>query len=250
MRLEEIVEFLDEFLKIGEWRDKSVNGLQVEGKKEVEKIAFAVDACMEVFRRAKESEADLIVVHHGLIWNGLSSIRGLMYRRIEFLIRNGISLYAAHIPLDAHRSIGNNVQILRILDLEPEEEFGEYQGKNIGYIGSFKDKRDLDDVIKSLKEKLNPDLKVLRFGGNEVKRIGAVSGRGGFAIEEAIEKDLDLFITGEVEHEIYHIAREGEINVVFGGHYATETLGIKALMRVVSEEFEIKTEFIDVPTGL
>jgi len=250
VKLYEIVEFLDDLLKVKEWQDKSNNGLQVEGKEEVKKVAFAVDACMEVFEKAKEIGADMIVVHHGLIWGGIDYVKGFIKRRLDFLLKNGISLYAVHLPLDAHPSVGNNVQILKAMGLEPIESFGVYQGKEIGYIGVYDESKPLDDVLDLIREKVNQTLVVLDFGSEDVKRVGVVSGRGGFALVEAVERNVDLFITGEQDHSIYHLAKECGVNVVFAGHYATETFGVKALMRVVGGEFDIDVEFIDIPTGL
>jgi len=250
VKLYEIVEFLDDLLKVEEWQDKSNNGLQVEGKEEVKKVAFAVDACMEVFEKAKEIGADMIVVHHGLIWGGIDYVKGLIKRRLEFLLKNGISLYAVHLPLDAHPSVGNNAQILKAMGLEPIESFGVYQGKEIGYIGVYDESKPLDDVLDLIREKVNQTLVVLDFGSEDVKRVGVVSGRGSFALVEAVERNVDLFITGEQDHSIYHLAKECGVNVVFAGHYATETFGVKALMRVVGGEFDIDVEFIDIPTGL
>ncbi len=247
MNLHDIVGFLDEFLKVDEWKDKSRNGLQVEGKEDVNRVAFAVDACMEVFERAK---ADMIVVHHGLIWDGIDYVRGIVRRRLKFLLENEISLYAVHLPLDAHPSIGNNVQILKALDLEPSESFGVYQGKEIGYIGFYDEPLHLNDVLEMIKSRINPNSTVLRFGKEEVKSVGVVSGIGSFALGEAMERGVDLFITGEQDHSVYHLAKEGGINVVFAGHYATETFGVKALMKVVGQEFDVDVFFIDVPTGL
>ncbi len=251
MRLSEIVQFLDEFLEIGEWEDKSNNGLQVEGKEEVERIAFAVDACLEVFRRAKEKGADMVVVHHGLIWGGIDYVRGVVKERLKFLLENDMSLYAAHIPLDAHPKVGNNVQLLRLINAEPEGRFGKYKGKEIGFYGRFEKPVGIDELERKLKDRLGGRVTSLKFGKDRVERVGAVSGKGAFALIEAAEMGLDLFITGEAEHGAYHIAKEYGVNVIFAGHYLTETLGVKALMNVIAEEFtEVEVFFIDVPTGL
>ncbi len=250
MKLDEMVAFLDDFLAIKDWDDKSINGLQVEGKREVRKIAFAVDACIDTFVRARELGADMIVVHHGLIWGGLERIVGVVGRRLKFLLENDISLYACHLPLDAHPKVGNNVELLRIFGLEPDGCFGFYREKPIGYYGKFDEPKSLEELVQAISV-INDNPLVLKFGNEKVRSIGAVSGRGAFALKEAIELGLDLFVTGEAEHEAYHLAKEGEINVIFAGHYATETLGVKALMRVVGEEFaeEVEVEFLDVPTG-
>ncbi len=250
MKLDEIVQFLDEYLRINEWSDKSRNGLQVEGNGEVEKIAFSVDACMESFERAKQADADMLVVHHGLVWGGIEYVRGIVARRLKFLLENGISLYAAHLPLDAHPEIGNNAQLLKILGAEISEPFGSYHGSAIGYAGEFSEDKSVEEVASVIGKALNTEVKILRFGGAKVKKVGIVSGKGAFAISQAIDNGLDLLVTGEAEHEAYHLAKEGGLNVIFAGHYATETVGIKALMNVVKNEFSIEVEFIDVPTGL
>ncbi|HID43156.1 MAG TPA: Nif3-like dinuclear metal center hexameric protein [Archaeoglobaceae archaeon] len=250
MKLEEIVNFLDEFLKIKEWEDRSMNGLQVEGKNQVGRIAFAVDACIETFREAKKANADMLVVHHGIIWGGINSVRGLVMRRLKFLLENEISLYAAHLPLDAHPEVGNNAELLRIVGARIEKPFGIYHGKEIGYSGILSKSKKLEDIKKILDLKLGVDSRVLKFGKDRVKKIAAVSGGGAFAVPEAGEKGIELFITGEAEHNAYHAANESSLNVIFAGHYTTETLGVRALMRILAERFDVEVEFIDVPTSL
>ena len=248
---DEIVNFLDEYLNILAFPDKSRNGLQVEGKEEVEKIAFAVDACMDTFIKARTFGADMLIVHHGLIWGGIEYVRGLVQKRLKFLLENELNLYAAHLPLDLHPEVGNNAQLLKLLELEPREPFGSYNGLNIGYISEFDEPKPLPLVAQILVEKLKTDyVKAYEFGVEEIRRVGVVSGRGGFAIPEAIEKGVNLFITGEFLHDDYHTAKEGRLSVIAAGHYASETLGVKALMPVLREKFGVKTVFIDNPTGL
>ncbi len=245
MKLNEICQFLDNFLKIEEFADTSANGLQVEGREEVGKVAFAVDACMESFKAAYKLGADLLIVHHGLVWGGIRYVRGIVKRRIKFLLDTGISLYAAHLPLDAHPEVGNNASIMKKVGAEIQEPFGEYKGVKIGYLGSFKDVKRLSEVVDNFNSAT-----VLSFGPEKIMTLGVVSGRGGFAIEEAIEKGLDLFITGEAEHEVYHLAKEGGINVAFLGHYESEKFGLLNLLEVISSKFNVETVFIDVPTNL
>ena len=248
---DEIVNFLDEYLNVLAFPDKSRNGLQVEGKEEVEKIAFAVDACMDTFIKARAFGADMLIVHHGLIWGGIEYVRGLVQKRLKFLLENELNLYAAHLPLDLHPEVGNNAQLLKLLELEPREPFGSYNGLNIGYISEFDEPKPLPLVAQILVEKLKTDyVKAYEFGVEEIRRVGVVSGRGGFAIPEAIEKGVNLFITGEFLHDDYHTAKEGRLSVIAAGHYASETLGVKALMPVLREKFGVKTVFIDNPTGL
>ncbi|WP_456469160.1 Nif3-like dinuclear metal center hexameric protein [Archaeoglobus sp.] len=245
MRLSEVCEFLDEYLEIWKYQDVSNNGLQVEGNREVEKIAFAVDACMESFRAARMNGADVLIVHHGMIWGGIDYVRGIVKKRIEYLLKNGISLYAAHLPLDAHREVGNNATILRRVGAEPEEEFGEYKGVKIGYSAEMSS----PVSVTAIADKLGP-AKILPFGREKVRRVAAVSGKGSFAINEAIEKGIELLITGEPEHEAYHLAKEGGINVIFLGHYESEKFGVESLMKVVAEKLGLETVFIDIPTNL
>lgn len=248
---DEIVAFLDEYLSINSFPDKSRNGLQVEGKEEVEKIAFAVDACMDTFVKARALGSDMLIVHHGLIWGGIEYVRGLVQKRLKFLLENEMNLYATHLPLDVHPEVGNNAKLLKLLDLEPKEPFGEYNGISIGYISEFEEPKPLPLVAQILVEKLKTEyVKAYEFGVEEIKSVAVVSGRGGFAIPEAIEKGVDLFITGEFLHDDYHTAKEGKLTVIAAGHYATETLGVKALMPVLREKFGVKTAFIDNPTGL
>ena len=248
---DEIVNFLDEYLNVLAFPDKSRNGLQVEGKEEVEKIAFAVDACMDTFVKAKALGADMLIVHHGLIWEGIEYVRGLVQKRLKFLLENELNLYAAHLPLDLHPEVGNNAQLLKLLGLEAKEPFGSYNGLSIGYISEFDEPKPLPLIAQILVEKLKTDyVKAYEFGVEEIKRVAVVSGRGGFAIPEAIEKGVDLFMTGEFLHDDYHTAKEGRLSVIAAGHYASETLGVKALMPVLREKFGVKTVFIDNPTGL
>ncbi|CEG12988.1 conserved hypothetical protein [groundwater metagenome] len=250
MELKILTEFFDEYLKISEIEDVSVNGLQVEGQRDIEKICFAVDACAETFKLAKEENADMLFVHHGMIWNGIKSVTGITYKRLKFIIENEISLYAAHLPLDMHDEVGNNIRFLKIFGInEAIEEFGTYHGIKIGYIGRFEKEKNLSDFVSEIERQLNTKCKILKFGKNKIKSVGVVSGGAASLIDEAIE-NVDCFVTGEPSHQVYHSAKEGKINVIFAGHYATETLGVKAMAELIGKKFGIETKFIDCPTGL
>ena len=247
VKLKEVVDFLDNELGIKDVEDRSNNGLQVSGNKEVKRIAFAVDACLEVFEKAKEF--DMIIVHHGISWDdSLKYLTGINYLRVKFLIDNNISLYAAHLPLDKHKVYGNNAQFCKIFGFSNVKEFGDYNGQVIGFSGEKE--ISLKDFVKEINEKLNTKCKVLDFGNEKIKNIGVVSGGGSSALNEAIDKDLDCFVTGEIPHYAYQLAKEGKINLIAAGHYATETLGVKALMNPVKEKFNVEVKFIDAPSGL
>lgn len=250
MNLKEIVNFLDDYLHIAEWEDKSMNGLQVEGRKDINKIVFAVDACMETFYQAQSKGADMLIVHHGLIWGSIGHIKGQIMKRLKYLLENELSLYAAHLPLDAHPDIGNNVELMRILGARIEEPFGDYHGKPIGYVGSLDQPKTLEEINGMLKQQLSVDSLTFNFGANDIKYVACVSGAGTSTVPEAGEKEVDLLVTGETDHSSYHTAKEFSLNIMFAGHYATETLGVKALMNVIRDKFDVEVEFVDVPTGL
>jgi dinuclear metal center YbgI/SA1388 family protein len=242
MKLEELASFLDDFLDTRGFKDTSSNGLQIEGRKEVKKVGFAVDACVDAFKKAKELGLDLLIVHHGLIWGELKSVRGLFYERLKSLLEDEISLYVAHLPLDAHPEVGNNIQLLKELGAEFEANFAEYEGRKIGVIGRIQTKMDV--LEREVEERLKTRVRSLRFGGDSIAKVSVVSGSGAFAIEEA-SRLSDCLLTGEYRHEAYHAAKELEFNVIFAGHYATERAGLKALMEKV-KGLGLETFFIEL----
>jgi len=250
--LSEIVSLLDDNLRIEEYiEDSSWNGLQVEGKEEVKKIIFMVDAGLEPFERAIDENADMIVVHHGIFWkNGNPSLRGEMKERAELLLKNNVSLYAAHLPLDKHDEVGNNVRLLKIIGARVKESFDYNRAQDIGKIGVLDKEKNLGEIVKEYKERLKTNAKVLNFGKEKVKTVAVCSGGGGYAMfYKALEKKVDLYITGDTI-EVYHAARDAKMNVIFLGHHASETVGLKALEEVIRKKFDVETKFIDIETGL
>lgn len=250
MNRNELVSFLDDYLQVSAYPDKSSNGLQVEGKAEVERIAFAVDTTLRTIERAVKGKADMMIVHHGMIWGGLNYITGIHYKRLKALIESGLNLYVAHLPLDAHPEVGNNVDLLRLLDLEPKGPFGEYKSLSIGFYGEFEEPQPIEKVAQIIAEKLDTTVRTYEFGKRVIKTVGAISGAGAFALEEASRKGIDLLVTGEFGHADYLTAIDLPQSVLVAGHYETETLGVKALMEVVRERFGLDVFFIDEPTGL
>lgn len=246
----QITRFLNKLLDIRHVPDSSKNGMQVRSSKEIKKVAFAVDACMEVFERAKKENCDLVIVHHGIFWKKKYQLQKQLDKRVNFLKNNNISLYASHLPLDLHLELGNAAQIAKILDLEKVKEFGIYGGIFVGVQGVFKNKIMLKEIKTILDKKLQTKSKAYKFNDNKIKSIGIVTGGGASTLNEAIEKKLDCFLTGEESHSVYHYAKEGNLDLTFAGHYATETLGVKALMPTLKEKFDVETIFIDVPTGM
>ncbi len=251
MKLKSITEYLDSRLRIGEIRDASWNGLQFEGKDDVRKIMFAVDAGIETFERAVEEKCDMVIVHHGLFWAmNDPCIKGATKRRIDILHRNDISLYACHLPLDRHPVVGNNVQLLKLLGARVAGEFLSRDGKNLSYHGEFKPAVSIEHVEKKLSEGLSTSCKVLPFGRSRIRSVGVISGGGGRGdFEHAVAMGLDLFITGEAT-DFYHAVKDTEMNVIFAGHHATEILGVMALKGVVEKKLGVESIFVDIPTGL
>jgi len=247
-----IVSFLDDLLDTKNVSDASFNGLQVQGKDTIKKVLFAVDAGFETFQKAVELQADMIVVHHGNFWQGVNpSLVGWKKERIALLFKHEISLYASHLPLDKHPDVGNNAQLLEILGCKKECAFGMYHGQSISFIGKTEQPLTVESVVKTLQEKINAQCKVLPFGPKEIGRIAVCSGGGADygLLQEAIDAGVDLYLTGD-STEMYHTAKEAGINIIFAGHHATETVGVKALAEVVAERFGIETVFVDIPTGL
>jgi len=253
MELDQITAFLHSLLSIEETAriDYSLNGLQIgRTDQEVKKAAFAVDACMASFTRAAELDADLLCVHHGLFWGKPAAITGEHYRRIKYLMDHDIALFAAHLPLDMHMEVGNNAVLADALGLENREPFGTYHGIKIGIKGELSQALGLEAVLRKLRLDRKDALGILDFGKKKIRTIGIISGGADKEVDQAILENLDLYITGELSHQVYHSCLEAGINLIAGGHYHTETYGIKKLMETLNQEFDLETFFIDVPTGL
>ena len=231
--------------------DPSLNGIQVSRRNTgITRVAFAVDACMETFRRAVEQNADLLFVHHGIFWGHETRLTGAHYERIRFLIENDLALYAVHLPLDMHPEVGNNAGMAAALGLHELRPFGTYRGQQIGYAGILPESRTIDQVAQTLFGGSEQTLGMLPFGPREIRSIGLVSGGAPHEVEEAIAARLDLYVTGDAAHTVYHRAMETGMNVIFGGHYLTETWGVRQLSRKLAASSDLDTIFIDVPTGL
>ena len=222
MNIYKITKFLNKELKVKYIEDSSRNGTQVKACKDIRKVGFAVDASLSTFEKAKKSNVDLLIVHHGLFWKGIPGNRELLKKRINFLRKNKISLYASHLPLDLHKQYGNNIQLCNILGLNNIKLFGKYHGINIGYSGSIKP-TSITSIIRKLNIKLSTKCKNILFGKKTIKSIAIVSGGGSCSFDESLK--FDLFITGEAPHHLYNETRDQKHNLIIAGHYATETVG-------------------------
>jgi dinuclear metal center YbgI/SA1388 family protein len=251
IRRDELIDCLDEYLRVSEFDDASQNGLQLEGPDEVTKVAFAVDACQTSFEQAVAAGAQLLIVHHGLFWSKSRLLVGPHFRRVKTLIEGNCGLYASHLPIDAHPEIGNNAELARLLRLTDTRPFGTYHGSSIGIAGELDPAIDIAALIGRLVDALTvPPIRVLAHGPEKAHHVGCISGGAAMMIDQVEEAGLDTYITGETNHTFFHEAEERGLNVLFCGHYATETLGVKALMRHLAAQFELETVFLDVPTGM
>ncbi len=255
MNLIEVNEYFNSFLKSENYyKDISLNGIQIENSdsknKQIKRIAFAVDACEETAVKAAELNADVLFVHHGLFWGQCERITNSMYKRVSSFIKNDLALIAYHIPLDANNPYGNNYGIAKKIGLQKLEPFATWRDMIIGVKGELKEELTFEEISELLFWENKKSANLLKFGKDKIKTIGISSGGSSEDVDQAAEQNLDLFITGTFEHEQYHYAQEMKINVLAGGHYATETFGVCAVKEKVEKETDIECFFIDCPTGL
>ena len=250
VKLSELTDYLDRYLRLAEVPDypNALNGLQVDGPDEVERLVVAVDACQATIDAANERQADLLLVHHGLFWKGLAPVTGRHGRRLRALLQRNVALYSAHIPLDVHPDVGNNAVLARQLGLVDTDGFGDYEGQPLGVAGDLAlDRAELVDRIATT---LKVDPHVIGAGPERTARVGIITGGAGSMIEDARAAGVDTFVTGEGTHHTHFDAEELGVNVIYAGHYATETVGVNALASHLDERFDLSCEFLDHPTGL
>ena len=244
-----LIDYLDDYLNVAAIPDRSLNGLQIEGSGRILRAAFAVDACLKTIRDTARIGADILVVHHGLFWSRNERITGVLRKRIAALIENNISLYAAHLPLDCHQEVGNNVELARLLGFSLGKRFADYHGVEIGFTAESDSTMSRAALVKKIEKVLKSPVDHLDFGPARIKRIGIVSGEAAEYAAEARELGCDAFVTGETSHMAYHLAKEARINVMHAGHYASETVGVKALARHLRAKFSLECRFLSAPTG-
>ena len=246
---DEIIAFCDELLDVGSFEDYGPNGLQVPGAAEVTKIASGVSANLEFLEAAVEGGAQLALVHHGLLWGSeLTALSAPMAARLRALLCADASLAAYHLPLDAHAEIGNNALLRDALGLEADgTSFGEAKGSPVGVIGRAPEPLSVGELDGRLREVTGQEPLAFDAGPDRITRVGIVTGGGAFAIHEAGSLGLDALVTGEPSEPVMGEAREYGIHFLAGGHYATETLGVKRLGELVAERFGVEHRFVDVP---
>jgi dinuclear metal center YbgI/SA1388 family protein len=271
--LSEIVSYTNRFLRIadvGDW-DNALNGLQIENCGRVTRIGAAVDVSTRVLTETVKRDVDLLIVHHGLFWPGLQPVRGALRRQLQLAFENDIALYSSHLPLDVHPKLGNNAQLIAALGLSfgvrghlrafktrdpaaagPHGKsvlpFLEEKGQPVG----LKTRASLkcSELVRKLQQALNGPVKIFDFGPKQTRTIGVVTGAAGSDIYRVADEGIDTFITGEAPHWAAVAAEELGMNLILGGHYATEVFGVQALAAHLSKRFKVPWEFIDFPTGL
>ncbi|GHV86162.1 GTP cyclohydrolase 1 type 2 [Spirochaetia bacterium] len=238
---------IEEFASI----DSSMNGIQVDNNgAEIQKIVFAVDASLESFKRCASAGGNMLFVHHGLFWGTPLALKGTHRQRLQFLLDHNIALYAVHLPLDQHPRLGNNAALAELAGIENPEPFGLYHGKKIGYKGKLKKPLSIDEAVQAITYLNRAPLGVYPFGKAQNESCAVISGGASSEALQAMNEGIDLYITGEIGHSVYHGALEGRLNLIAGGHYSTEVWGVRRVMEECAAQLTIDTEFIDIPTGL
>lgn len=248
-KLTDIVNFLDQELRTSEIPDYggAHNGLQLENQGEVTQIAVAVDASLAVVKDAVAAGADLLIVHHGLFWQGVQMMTGGYYQKIKAAIEGGLAIYSSHLPLDVHPEWGNNALLATELGLEVEEAILDWSGVSVGVAGEYRGS--FDQLTEKIQKAVGPILASTGLEGS-VGRLGIVTGGAGSEVEKVKAAGIDTFITGEGPHWSFPYADEIGLKVIYAGHYATETFGVKRLGDVVGDKFGLPFSFISRPTGL
>ena len=247
---DELVRYLDTYLDVAGWSDKSLNGLQVQGADRVRRVALTTDTALATIAMAAGARAEMLIAHHGLFWGRVEPVTGPLRDRLAALLDAGMSLYVSHLPLDAHVEVGNNAVLAGLLGLEDRRPFGRWGDRSIGLVGRLPGTLDRAGLAARLEALLGARPHVLPFGGEAIRTVAVVSGAAADLVPEAALTGVDAFVTGETSHTAYHQARDWRMNVVFAGHYATETLGVRALGDHLADRFGLEVVFLDVPTGL
>jgi dinuclear metal center YbgI/SA1388 family protein len=251
MERDELVAYLDGYLRINEIEDYGPQGLQLESDNQtIRRVALAVDTAPVIIDHAAAWHADMLLVHHGMFWRQVERIAGPLGERVRLLLRHGINLYAAHLALDAHPEVGNNVELARRLGVTIDGWWYEANKTPIGVVGAAPAGLTVRQLEAALAQQLQTEPVVLAHGPAEPACIAIVSGAGAGAVAEARAAGADTLITGETSHAHYWAASDYGMNVFFAGHYATETVGVQALGRHLAEQFAVEVKFFDFPTEM
>lgn len=248
--LAEIVAFLDRELKVSSIPDYpgAMNGLQLQNGGRVERIIAAVDASLPVIEAAAVGGPGLLLVHHGMFWQGAQPVTGPVFWKLKVAMDADLAVYSSHLPLDIHPEWGNNIRLAKAVGLENPEPFFEHKGALLGVRGAWSGSR--TELLDSLQKAVGGVVHVCPAGPGAVRSVGIITGGAGGEVAKVASLGLDSFITGEGPHWSYTLAEELGLNVFYGGHYATEVFGVQSIAEVLGERFDIPHAFLDHPTGL
>jgi dinuclear metal center YbgI/SA1388 family protein len=249
MEIGTLVAYCDQLLDVSTGGDYGPNGLQVEGTRPVRRLVSGVSASVELFERARELDGDVVLVHHGILWNSAAAtpLTGFRYRRLASLIGAGLHLVAYHLPLDRHPELGNNVLAAKQLGLYALEPFAEHRGAHVGYRGTYPEPIAPATLVARCREAFAQEPVAFLHGRDAIARVGVVSGGAQEDLYAAIDAGLDAFVTGEVSEWVMQVAREAGIHFLACGHYATERLGIRALGDHLAGRFGLDHVFVELP---
>lgn len=242
---DKIVKFCEDYLKVKDFEDKCHNGLQVEGKKEINKIITGVSLSQKLIEAAIDKKADMIIVHHGIFagdWGEKLQITGFYKERLKLLLENEINLMGFHLPLDAHPEIGNNISICKLLGITKNTE-----PFDIGFIGELKTEMSFTDFVDLVNNKLKVNSYMIAAGPVKIKRVGLISGSASPDFKFFAEAGCDTFLSGDLRESVVRAVEETGINFINAGHYNTEKLGVQNLGELLAEKFDLDVEFVDVP---
>lgn len=244
MQLGELNDYIGRLLEVSRFRDYCPNGLQVEGRADIKRIATGVTASMRLLEAAAAWGADALLVHHGYFWrNEDSTVTGIKKRRIAYLLQHDMSLLAYHLPLDAHAELGNNVQLAKLLGLHPQGRFGEQE---IACYGTLKNSSSLNQFAENISHALHRVPLVIGVGESEVSRVAWCSGGAQSYFEQAVALGVDAFLTGEISEQNVHVAQETGVAFIAAGHHATERYGVKALGEHLAQQFKLEHCFFNM----
>jgi dinuclear metal center YbgI/SA1388 family protein len=251
MERKKIITYLDNYLRIAEINDYGPQGLQVETNNQtIDRIALAVDTAPPVITAAAEWQADMLLVHHGVLWRSVERIAGPLGERVRLLMQHGINLYAAHLPLDAHQEVGNNAILAQMLGVEISDWWGAPTGVPLGVIGPVTGSPTVTEMAEKIELALQSQVRVLAHGPEQVRTMAIMSGFGAEDVATVKALGADTYLTGETSHANYWAASDYGVNVIYAGHYATETVGVQALGQHLANQFDIEVKFFDFPTNM
>jgi len=244
MQLNELEIYLNQLLDIAHFRDYCPNGLQVEGRSEVQQLVSGVTASLDFLEAAVSAGADAVIVHHGYFWRGENPcVTGMKYRRISYLIAHRVGLLAYHLPLDAHSELGNNTQLGRRLGFTETGRFGE---QGLGFLGALPSETSLKELCTKIEQALSRKPLAIGSESRMIQRVAWCTGGAQDYFDEAIRLGVDAFVTGEISERMVHSARESDVAFISAGHHATERYGIQALGEHVAQIFGVAHRFIDI----